>query len=76
MKFLLSSCELLALPSLDSVSEHISTGRRSCEQNKVLGRRGSQLSGLGRLRVGFFSPPSHLSEQLKLQNEAANAEVA
>lgn len=54
-KFLLSSCELLALPSLGSVSEHISTGRMSWERNKVLGRKGSQLSGMGRLRFFFFS---------------------
>lgn len=36
-KFLLSSCELSVSPEqwrLDSVSEHVSAGRMSCEQNK------------------------------------------
>lgn len=75
-KFLLSNCELCALPVLqrcDSVSEHVSAGRMSCEPNEVLGRKG-QLGGLGRQRIYFFG--GRFSEPLKIQNEAVNAKVA
>ena len=56
-KFLLSSCELCASPApwrLDSVSEHVSAGRMSCEQNKVLGRKEESARWSGKAENLFF----------------------
>lgn len=76
-KFLLSSCELCASPAprtLNSVSEHVSTGSMSCEQNKVLGRKEESARWSGKAESLFIW--SNFSEQLGLQNEAVNVEVA